>query len=327
VRLLLTGATGFVGRNFLLRALSQYDAVFTPVRSEEKLRAQLVAEGLDPRPGNLHVLPPEPLDWPDCRPDHALLGAGVLFARSRDEYFSTNVDWTLRGLRTLPDACRVTVLSSLSAGGPTPARQDSRSETDSDTPITWYGESKLALERILRSDFSRRNITVLRPPMILGARDTATLPLFRMAGHFLRIKPGLQTKTYSFLAVEDLVDGILEVFQQAAALPPESYYVSAARPVTDGEILAGAAACRKVRGLTVPIPQPAVRLLSALVDVVPSLRKQVPSLTRDRAREIWPSRWVADGARLSGLTGWRPRRDLEETLRSTHNYFLREGLL
>ena len=36
-----------------------------------------------------------------------------------------------------------------------------------------------------------------------------------------------------------------------------------------------------------------------------SLRAKAPSLTRDRAREIWPDRWVVDGSKFARLTGWR----------------------
>jgi len=326
MKLFLTGATGFVGRNCLLQALAQYDEFFVPVRSAEKLRSQLVAEGLDATSPKLHILSANPKEWFDLAPDHAILGAGVLFARNRDEYFTTNVDWTLRVLRALPEKCRVVVLSSLSAGGPTPAGKSARSGTDPDAPITWYGESKLALEKSLRSEFPDRDITILRPPMILGPRDTAALPLFRMARNPIRIKPGFQTKSYSFIAVEDLVEAIFTVLA-ANPLPAESFYVAAPQPATDWQLIAGAAAAMRAPGLTLPVPQTALRLLSALVDAVPALRVKILSLTRDRAREIWPDRWVVDGANFSRLTGWQARRGLPETLQAAHAHYVREGSL
>ena len=326
MNLLLTGSTGFLGRNALLHALAHYDEIFLPVRNPEKLHSHLAAEGLDPLDPKLHILPAEPKDWPAFAPDHAILGAGVLFARNREEYFATNVDWTLRVLQALPESCRIIVLSSLSAGGPTPAGKSARSATDPDAPITWYGESKLALETAIRTGFSRPAITILRPPMILGPRDTATLPLFRMAANPVRIKPGLKSKTYSFLAVDDLVDALFTTLSRDP-LPADSYYIAAPEPITDWQLIAGAAATMHARGLTLPVPQAAVRLLSVLVDAVPALRASTPSLTRDRAREIWPDRWAADGTDFSRLTGWQPRRGLAETLQATHAHYVREGLL
>ena len=106
------------------------------------------------------------------------------------------------------------VISSQSAGGPTPAGKRARTEADSDAPITWYGESKLDMERSIRREFPNRPITILRPPMILGPRDSATLPLFRMATGRIRIKPGLRSKSYSFVAVDDLVAAIFLALEQ-----------------------------------------------------------------------------------------------------------------
>lgn len=327
MKLLLTGATGFVGRNLLLHALPRCEVIWTPVRSAEKLRAQLAAEGLDPHPPNLRILPSDPDTWRDANPDHAILGAGVLFARTRSDYFSTNVDWTLQGARALPASCRLLLLSSLSAGGPTPRDRTARTENDPDQPITWYGTSKLAGEKALRAAFPQRPLTILRPPMILGPRDAATLPLFRMAGNLFRLKPGLRPKTYSFLAVDDLVDAIFAALDPATPPLPGSCYLAAPDTLTDRDLIAAAATCRQARGWTLPVPQPAMRLLALLVDTLPPLRKKIPSLTRDRARELWPDRWVCEGTRFSQITGWHPRRTLRKTLQATHDHFQRARLL
>lgn len=327
MKLLLTGATGFVGRNCLLRALTCYDEIIAPVRTAEKLHAQLSAEGQASTLPHLRVLPADPRHWPAVDADHAILGAGVLFARDREEYFATNVEWTLSVLRTLPAKCRTVVLSSQSAGGPTPAGKAARTEEDTDTPITWYGESKLALEKAIRSEHLGLPITILRPPMILGARDTATLPLFRMARNLFRIKPGLQTKSYSFIAVDDLVEGVFSALRPDFIPPLESCYIASSHPITDWELIGAAAAPLRTKGITLPVPQAAVRVISALVDAVPSLRASTPSLTRDRAREIWPNRWVVDTSRFSRLSGWQARRGLAETLQAAHDHYVLEGSL
>ena len=221
--LLLTGATGFLGRNILLRALSDGREVLTAVRNHDKLWQQLRFEEKDPQ--QIQLLSALPNRWPTISPRHAILGGGVLFERNRRDYFSTNVDWTLATLRALPPDCRTVVISSQSAGGPTPDGKAARSEEDPDAPITWYGESKLAMERAISDEFPDRPITILRPPMILGPRDTATLPLFRMARGALRIKPGLRKKSYSFIAVEDLVTAIFLALERTS-FPKVSYVAS-----------------------------------------------------------------------------------------------------
>jgi nucleoside-diphosphate-sugar epimerase len=323
MRLLVTGATGFLGRNVLLRALSEGWEIFAPVRSPDKLSQQLLFEKQDGQA--VHVLPAVPGQWPKISPEYAILCGGVLFERTRSDYFCTNVNWTLDTLRALPEQCRTVVISSQSAGGPTPIGRRSRTEADSDSPITWYGESKLVMEESIRREFPNRPITILRPSMILGPRDSATLPLFRMARSRVRIKPGLRSKTYSFIAVEDLVAAIfLALESEPLAL---SCYVASTHPTTDWQLIASAAAACAARGMTLPVPQLFVRMLSRVVDASPVLRAQTPSLTRDRAREIWPDRWVVDGSKFAQLTSWRPTTGLSDALRAAHSYYVREAKL
>lgn len=366
--LLVTGATGFVGRNLVIRAARERVPVLAPVRSPEKLSRCMDEDGV-PREA-VTPLAAEPAGWPALSPTHAVLGAGVLFARSRNEYFETNVDWTLRVLRALPPGCRTVVLSSQSAGGPTPDGRAARTEQDPDSPATWYGESKLALERAIAREFSDRPITILRPPMILGARDTATLPLFKMARGLVRTKPGLRRKEFSFLAVEDVGGAIHSAFELGlktgfpvaehgkparqrivpqgksnvwpgrqperseatcfvgSKLPERGpFYIGSDRPVSDYELISSAARAVGGKGITLPVPLPLVRLMAALVDAIPSLRAATPSLTRDRAREIWPDRWVVDSSAFRRLSGWTPSISLDEALVAACRYFQDRGSL
>jgi nucleoside-diphosphate-sugar epimerase len=319
--LLVTGSTGFLGRNILLRGLTEGHEIFAPVRNPTKLQQQLRFENQDAE--RVRVLPALPMEWPKIAPEYAILGGGVLFERTRKDYFCTNVDWTLAVLRALPEKCRTVVISSQSAGGPTPRGKVSRTEADPDVPITWYGESKLAMEAAIRREFPRRAITILRPPMILGPRDTATLPLFRMARCPVRIKPGFKPKTYSFIAVDDLVAALFLILTKEPLA--KSLYVASAETMTDWQFIASAAEACRATGLTLPVPLILLRMLSKIVDATPALRRRNPSLTCDRAREIWPTRWVVDGSEFEQCTGWSARTSFGEALRSAHNYYLREG--
>ncbi len=325
MRLFLTGATGFIGRNFLLEALrdGRYAEIIAPVRDPQKLVRQLAAEGWPSPPASLRIA-----RWEDPPPedvDHAVHCAGVLFARNRADYFRVNVDDALRLLAPLPAAARVLVLSSQSAGGPTPVGKIARTPADPDAPITWYGESKLAMERALRE--ARPGALVWRPPMILGPRDRATLPLFQMAAGPLRIKPGLRPKTYSWIAVGDLVPAMSRALTAPARAPAPPLFVGAPDPLTDVELIAVAAAIAGGHGITVPLPHVLMRGVSAIVDAIPALRAAAPSLTRDRAREIFPDRWQIDAAAFRAAFAPGPFATLRDTLAQTHAWYVRAGLL
>ncbi|MGH8046059.1 MAG: NAD-dependent epimerase/dehydratase family protein [Chthoniobacterales bacterium] len=321
MRLFLTGATGFVGLNLLLEALrsGRYSEIVAAVRDPAKLRSQLAHEGVSDL-SRLAIV-----GWNDSAPpdiDHAVHCAGVLFARDRDAYFRVNVDDTMRLLAALPASAKIVVLSSQAAAGPTPAGREIRAASDPDAPITWYGESKLAMEKKLRD--IRPDALILRPPMILGPRDRATLPLFRMAAGPIRIKPGFAPKSYSWIAVHDLVRGIFAGLGQSAAIPLAA---CAPDPITDLELIETAALVLDRRGKTLALPHLFIRGVSAFVDAIPALRESTPSLTRDRARDIFADRWVADGSDFRARFASGPFATLRDTLAETAEWYARAGLL
>ncbi|MEI8293744.1 MAG: NAD(P)-dependent oxidoreductase [bacterium] len=320
--LLLTGATGFVGRNVLVKEAAKGTCILAPVRDVARLHAQLASEGISS--ANVVPLATEPSTWGKIQPTHALLSAGVLFARTRQEYQLVNVDWTLEVLKALPSSCRTVILSSQAAGGPTPAGCQARNEDHPDLPITHYGKSKLELEtRVLRSS-AKQHVTILRPPMILGARDNAILPLFKMASGLVRPKPGLRTKTYSFIDVEDLMQAVEAAWTCSERGP---FYIASKRTVTDVELIQIAARIVGIRGFTVPTPQILIQCLSFWVDAIPHLRNSAPSLTRDRARDIWVNQWVVDSSRFREQTNWQPACTVEQALQRAYEFYIRTGLL
>lgn len=328
MELLLTGSTGFVGRNLLLRLAgdNRWSRIILPVRDPEKLRSQLVGEGiLDERmvpcqvTGDLWQLPP------GTAPDLAIHAAGLLFGRRREDYFETNVEGSLRLAAQLPRTCRMILLSSLAAGGPTPKGAKRRTIDHEDRPVSWYGASKLTLERELRNRLGRR-LLILRPPMVLGPRDAATVPLFRMARGPVRIKPGFTPKHYSWIEVGALCDAIL-----SAASDPEEcerhgpLYLGCEGTITDAELITTAAEVIGSRGVTLAVPQVLIRIASLAVDTVPAWRAAAPSLGIDRVREILPERWVCDSTIFREAFGWTQGESLKETLAKTAAWLEEQG--
>ena len=330
MELLITGSTGFVGRNLLLhlRRHHRWSRIHLPVRDPEKLRTQLEGEGIpcDERivitrvSGDLWELPQGTI------PDMVIHAAGLLFGRQREDYIRTNVEGTLRLAAQLPQTARFIVLSSLAAGGPTPRGTGTRSTEHEDRPVSHYGDSKLRMERELRSRLGSR-LMILRPPMVLGPRDGATVPLFQMAKGIVRIKPGFTSKRYSWIDVDDLCRASLAVlftdWDRVGQYGP--FYLGSGETITDSELIATAAEVIGARGITLPSPQLAIRIASLVIDAVPAWRAAAPSLGRDRVREILPPRWVCDGSPFSEQFGWKASKNLRQSLAETAVWLQQQG--
>jgi nucleoside-diphosphate-sugar epimerase len=328
MRLLVTGATGFIGRTLVLRALAD-DAVHevvAPVRSPDKLRTQLAREGATGM-RKLRMIKAAAPAWNlrDVGPvDRVVHCAGVLFGRSRDEYFRVNVDGTLDLLAQLEGAPEVLVLSSQSAGGPTPAGHHAKKLDHPDRPLSWYGESKLQMERAVR-EAGHQRVRFLRAPMVLGPGDQATLPLFRMVRGKIWTKPGRALKHFSWISSDDLADAIDVWFERGGAL--DIAHVTSPGTITDAELMLTAGQVSGKQGRLLPVPQFLLKPVAFASKFIPAIGEKVPSLTADRAREIWPNRWVIDPDPFHEATGWRGQATLEDTLARTLAWFQREKLV
>jgi len=340
MKIVLTGATGFVGLNLLLRLLprEEIEEIAVCVRHGGKLHSLLAREGFCGVPAKVRVIEGTAADWGlqalSTPPDVCIHCAGVLFARSRAEYFRGNVEGTRNLIAALPSTTRVVVLSSQSAVGPTPPGCAPLDEEASANPLSFYGESKLAMEEMLAKEFAERgNLLVLRPPMVLGPRDSATLPIFQMAASPVWFKPGTKEKQLSWIGVGDLIGAILKVVEHERAFPHTGptahtgYFVAAGNQITDSDLIRTTAAVLQRKGVIVPIPKFLLKMVALMSKIIPAIGRAVPSLMPDRARELWEDRWLISGQRFATAFSWHASETLHDVLAEQAAYLKQNGLI
>jgi nucleoside-diphosphate-sugar epimerase len=180
------------------------------------------------------------------------------------------------------------------------------------------------MERAVRAAGHQR-VRFLRAPMVLGPGDQATLPLFRMVRGKIWTKPGRALKHFSWVSSDDLADAIDAWFERGGGL--DVAHVTSPGTITDAELMLTAGQVSGKKGRLLPIPQFLLKPVAFASKFIPAIGENVPSLTADRAREIWPDRWVIDPDPFHQATGWRGQATLENTLARTLAWFRREGLV
>ncbi len=268
----LTGSTGFVGRH-LLKAL---DDAGLPLRL-------LVREG--PRScgfgtaetviGDLHdEAALKRLVTGACAVIHL---AGAIAAPDRASFFAINA----RGTENLAKAAmaggveRFIHVSSLAAREP---------------ELSDYGASKRAAEDALDA-LKPKGLLIVRPPVVYGPGDRATLPLLAQFTRRFAVIPGSAQARVSLLYVEDLAKFLLARLTDNAQGHCE---IDDGRPQGYGwpDLLEIAAEVEGRKARPVFLPQWLLESLAWPVALLGSMFKLRVPLTPGKVRELYHPDWV-----------------------------------
>ena len=306
--ILVTGASGFVGRALLARlALEGYR-----VRGAVRRPDTALAAGAEPVAiGDLMHAP----DWRSTLAGvdlvvHLAARAHVLDERSPDAfalYRAANTLPTLRlaeaaaaaGVRRLVFVSSVRVHGSRTAGPPV----DESSPLEAEDP---YGRSKADAERGLAeiARASRLEVVVLRPPLVYGPGARGNFArLARAVARGVPLPFGAVRNRRSLVYVGNLADAIVRSVAHPAAAG-RTFMVSDGEDVSTAELVRRIARALGRPPRLVPIPPALLRAVGALAGRGGDVARLLDDL-------------VVDSTLLRRTLGWNPPYTLDEGLAAT----------
>lgn len=300
MRLAITGATGFVGKRLVDRALAAGHEVAALTRRPQPARA-----GVDWVSGALET--PDALAALLRGADAAIHVAGVVNAPDRPAFELGNVGGT-RAVLAAAEAApvrRFVHVSSLAAREP---------------GLSAYGWSKSAAEGLVTG--SATDWDIVRPPAVYGPGDMDMRDLFRMAKRGLALLP--PGGRMSAIHVDDLARLLVALAEQPGAratYEPDDGILGGWSHADFAQAI-GAAVGRRVR--TVSLPR---RLLDAGARIDALVRGPGARLTPDRVSYLCHPDWIADPARRPPPALWTPAIPTPEGLADTAAWYRARGLL
>jgi len=323
MRLLITGANGFLGSALARRLASDGHQVRGLVRAGSDA-SPLDGAGVERVTGDV---------TDEASVERALEGTEVVFhlaglrrAPERSAFFRVNAE----GTRTVCDAMlrvgarRMVLAGSLAAVGPsTPDRP--RVETDPFAPEEWYGESKAEAERIALGT-AGLEVTVARPPRILGPGDRENLVFFRLVKRGVRLEIGGGPRPLSVVDVDDVVELLVQLATGPEAVG-ETFFVPGPDQTTLEEIQSLGAEVLGVRTRVLRLSPRRLRALAAMADGFSRLTGRHLPLNRKLARQLLAPAWTCSGEKARELLGWVPRIDARTSIARSAAWYQARGWL
>jgi nucleoside-diphosphate-sugar epimerase len=321
----VTGGSGFIGRNLVGRLLATGHTVRCLTRPESRR----VPDGAS--------------RWPVRYDDEASLAtcsaldvadvvfhlAGATVAVRESAFEAANVLPTRNLLRSLASRRfkgRFVYVSSQAAAGPARSADATVIETDAPHPVEAYGRSKLMAERVVEGFADRVSATIVRPCSVFGPWDRDFFTMFRMAAAGVVVYPGVAKQSISLLHVSDVVDGLLAAAESKRAAG-RTYFLSSNEPVSWHALGAGIALASGRPARHIDIPWQLVWAASQTGDLLGRLTGRATLLNRNKVELARQTAWHCSAARAREDFGFRERQTLPEALRETYLWYVRNGWL
>ncbi len=318
----VTGATGFVGSHLVDKLISEGHEVYSLVRSEKKaksfnLKGHFILGSLKSE-GKIEWLDQLPLDI-----DVVYHIAGIVHSANIQDFYEVNTSSTENLFRQLQQRYKklhLIFVSSLAAGGPS-ALGSLREMNKADQPVSTYGHSKLKAEEAITKLNELFDITILRPPLILGPRDPAILDIYKMVKTRIITGPGLGflNKEFSYIYVSDLIEIL---YLTSIKKVTGTFYTAHKETLKFINILDAVKSSIKVgRLFYLSIPTPVLKLVAKIINFLPISNR----LTEDKVNELIQPAWTCQSLDLFDKLSFEPEVSFKEATIHTANDYKARG--
>lgn len=314
-KILITGATGFIGSFIVEEALRRGMDVWAAVRKSSSLeylqdsRIHLIELNLASQSTLEHQLK-------DVTFDYVVHAAGATKCIDTDDFFHINYGGTrnlVEALRALKMPLRKFVMiSSLSVCGAIRERQPYEPILESDAPVpnTAYGESKLRAERYFETvrDFP---CVILRPTGVYGPREKDYFLMAKSIKGHVDFAVGFQQQDITFVHVLDVVQAVFLAMEKGK--PGRKYFL------TDGRVYNSRTfsdLIHKELGepwwIRITAPLWVLRIVASVGDTIGHLTGRMSALNNDKYHILKQRNWQCDIRPAIDELGYNPQWQLEQ---------------
>ena len=318
---LITGANGFIGSTIVEKALSLGWNVTAAIRKGSDLShlKTFSISYLEVNYSNKIELTKILTESPTF--DYIIHNAGTTKASTKEAYLEVNLGYTQTLVESLIESNRVPrkflFVSSLAAIGPVKYGKTIDAHTIP-TPVTWYGQSKLAAERYLETLLNFPWL-VIQPTGVFGPKDKDIFIFIKMINKGLELYIGNKEQNLSFIFSEDLADLMLTILQKGTI--HQKYIGSDFKNYVSSDLGNAVKSASLVKTIKLKIPASVINLVAILSEKIGKIQGKTPPLNLDKMNELTAESWWCNPDNLPQKVFWQPKFDLFTGMQKTIKWY------
>ena len=325
MKILITGASGFIGSFIVEEALKQGFETWAAIRkssSKEYLqdeRIHFIELNLSSKAQLIEQLRPHQFDY-------VVHAAGVTKCLNKADFRRINTEGTKNLVDALLDLQmplkRFVFLSSLSVFGAIKEQlpYDEIREDDTPKPNTEYGRSKLEAERYIDSIGSRLPYIILRPTGVYGPREKDYFMMAKSIKQHIDFAVGYQRQDITFVYVTDVVQAVFLALEKGET--GRKYFLS------DGQVYQSTTFSDLIHEelgrpwwLRITAPVWVLRVVTFFGEYIGHMTGKVTALNNDKYNILRQRNWRCDIEPARRELGFEPKVQLNEGVKTTIQWY------
>ena len=331
MKILITGASGFIGSFIVEEALKRGFETWAAVRKSSS-KAYLQDERINFIELNLSSKEQLVEQLKGKGFDYVVHAAGVTKCLNKQDFSRIN---TL-GTKNLVDALmevgmplkRLVFISSLSIFGAIKEQQpyEEIRETDTPQPNTAYGKSKLEAEKYLESLGTRVPYIILRPTGVYGPREKDYFIMAKSIKGHSDFAVGYKRQDITFVYVQDVVQAVFLALEKGEN--GRKYFLS------DGQVYQSTTFSDLIHEelgrpwwIRITAPVWVLRIVTFFGEYIGRMTGKVTALNNDKYNILKQRNWRCDIQPAIDELGYQPKYDLKRGVKETIKWYKDNGWL
>ena len=331
MKILITGASGFIGSFIVEEALKRGFETWAAVRKSSS-KAYLQDERINFIELNLSSKEQLVEQLKGKGFDYVVHAAGVTKCLNKQDFSRINT----QGTKNLVDALmevgmplkRLVFISSLSIFGAIKEQQpyEEIRETDTPQPNTAYGKSKLEAEKYLESLGTRVPYIILRPTGVYGPREKDYFIMAKSIKGHSDFAVGYKRQDITFVYVQDVVQAVFLALEKGEN--GRKYFLS------DGLVYQSTTFRDLIHEelgrpwwIRITAPVWVLRIVTFFGEYVGRMTGKVTALNNDKYNILKQRNWRCDIQPAIDELGYQPKYDLKQGVKETIKWYKDNGWL
>ncbi len=320
-KVLITGASGFVGFHLIEAAIAAGLEVFAAVRPDSDI-SHLTAMSIQYVHLDYSSVASLEQELEAKQYNYIIHAAGTTKAKTKEQYDLVNAVYTRNLAAAALEADfkleKFIFVSSLAALGPLAGLSGEIQDHTPPQPVTNYGASKLLAELYL-AKLTALPLLTIRPTAVYGPREKDLFILFSSINKGLEPHIGSFNQQLSFVFVKDLAAVIIRSL--TAPVNHKAYNITDGRSYDRYALANFTKKALNKKTFKFHLPVSLVALLASFMDFIYKKSKNTPTLNKEKMAELTAVNWACNLEGAKTDLNYLPDYDLEKGVLQTVKWY------